>query len=46
MQEILNALSKGLKSQMQPKMLLLMLWPMLLARFINDSVTKLVGFWR
>ena len=31
MQEILNALSKGLKSQTQPKMLLLMLWPMLLA---------------
>ena len=31
MQEIFNALSKGLKSQLQPKMLLLMLWPMLLA---------------
>ena len=31
MQEILKALSKGLKSQIQPKMLLLMLWPMLLA---------------
>ena len=31
MQDILNALSKGLKSQLQPKMLLLMLWPMLFA---------------
>ena len=31
MQEILKALSNGLKSQIQPKMLLLMLWPMLLA---------------
>lgn len=31
MQDILNALSKGLKSQIQPKMLALTLWPMLLA---------------
>lgn len=31
MQVILDALSKGLKSQMQPKMLALTLWPMLLA---------------
>ncbi|MBI5752012.1 MAG: EI24 domain-containing protein [Hydrogenophilales bacterium] len=31
MQDILNALSKGLKSQLQPKMLVLTLWPMLLA---------------
>ena len=31
MQEILNALSKGLKSQLQPKMLALIMWPMLLA---------------
>ena len=31
METIFEALSKGLKSQLQPKMLLLMLWPMLLA---------------
>ena len=40
MQDILNALSKGLKSQLQPKMLVLTLWPMLLALLFWGG-----GFW-
>ena len=38
MQDILNALSKGLKSQLQPKMLVLTLWPMLLALLFLGGV--------